>query len=390
MRRHAWKVAILAVVLGVVLPLTSAEAATHGKLITYGPVSARFSVNFPVPPKTGPADLSASPAGSTGIDYWTGTPKDPYGPSGNDVSPANAVSDSVDVEHYPSVADANLVFNDIKAISTSYAKYTPMPSVPADASARGLERATNNQGQPGAAEVEFIQLGATTFSLGSNNPNGLAAARAFTNSFVLVSGGTGGATHPTYPLGSAKSCKVHYVERILSHKVKGKTVSYIGCVYEPPKAKPKPAPTTTTVPPTTTTTTTPLVQTTTTVGIAGVGVDLGASPSVSGAGLGNPALGTLTITMIDTATGQTIGSWTNTGAYSSLITQPGIVWVLSTASLPATTYTLTVGTADGSYWSGPAAVTISAADFVGSYIGVTATFAGMPGFAPSTSKTVPF
>lgn len=164
------------------------KSSKSDRLITYGPVGARFSVNFPVPPKTGPADLSYSPAGSTGIDYWTGTPKDPYGPSGNDVSPADAVSDSVDVEHYSSVAYANLVFNDLKAKAT---QYTPMPSVPGGASARGLERATNNQGQPGAGANEFIQLGATTFSLGSNNPNGLTAARAFTNSFVLVGGGTG-------------------------------------------------------------------------------------------------------------------------------------------------------------------------------------------------------
>jgi Domain of unknown function (DUF4352) len=49
-------------------------------------------------------------------------------------------------------------------------------------------------------------------------------------------------THPTYPLGSAASCKANYVERILSHKVNGKTEQYIACVYVAPKAKPKPAP----------------------------------------------------------------------------------------------------------------------------------------------------
>jgi len=69
----------------------------------------------------------------------------------------------------------------------------------------------------------------------------------------------------TYPLGSAKSCKAHHVERILKHKVKGKTEQYIGCVYVAPKKarKHQKTPrvlvttTTTTVPPTTTTTTTP-------------------------------------------------------------------------------------------------------------------------------------
>ena len=50
----------------------------------------------------------------------------------------------------------------------------------------------------------------------------------------IASAGAAG-HHPTYPLGSATRCKAHYVERILKHKVKGKTVSYIACVYVTPK-----------------------------------------------------------------------------------------------------------------------------------------------------------
>lgn len=62
-------------------------------------------------------------------------------------------------------------------------------------------------------------------------------------------------THPTYPLGHAKACKTHYVKTTERHKVKGKTVRLVECVYR--------APARTVV--TTTTTTVPLrVSTTTT------------------------------------------------------------------------------------------------------------------------------
>jgi hypothetical protein len=59
-------------------------------------------------------------------------------------------------------------------------------------------------------------------------------------SVALLLGGVvvtqaGASTHPTYPLGSAKTCKAHYVKKILPHKVKGKTESYIECVYVPAK-----------------------------------------------------------------------------------------------------------------------------------------------------------
>lgn len=59
----------------------------------------------------------------------------------------------------------------------------------------------------------------------------------------------GATTHPAYPLGKAKSCKAHYVKRTERHKVGGKEVRYVACVYVAP-----PVTTTTT---TTTTTTLP-------------------------------------------------------------------------------------------------------------------------------------
>jgi len=53
--------------------------------------------------------------------------------------------------------------------------------------------------------------------------------------FLVPMTSTGATTaHPTYPLGSARSCKAHYGKKILTHKVKGKTVSYIACVYKAP------------------------------------------------------------------------------------------------------------------------------------------------------------
>jgi len=54
--------------------------------------------------------------------------------------------------------------------------------------------------------------------------------------FVLPLASAGASNHRTYPLGSATGCKAHYVERILTHKAKGKTVHYIACVYVAPKA----------------------------------------------------------------------------------------------------------------------------------------------------------
>ena len=49
------------------------------------------------------------------------------------------------------------------------------------------------------------------------------------------------ASHPSYPLGKAKSCRAHYVKRTERHKVKGKEVRYVACVYvAPPSAPPVP------------------------------------------------------------------------------------------------------------------------------------------------------
>lgn len=53
-------------------------------------------------------------------------------------------------------------------------------------------------------------------------------------------------TPPPYALGSATSCKPHYVEVIASHKIKGKKKPYIECVYKGPKPHaPASTPTTT-------------------------------------------------------------------------------------------------------------------------------------------------
>src|SRR5665811_607745 len=81
----------------------------------------------------------------------------------------------------------------------------------------------------------------------------------------------GATTHAPYPLGSAKSCKAHYVKRVLKHVVKGKTLTYLACVYVAPKVKNTPPPTTTSTPPTTTTLAA-AVATTTTLSVSEVGV----------------------------------------------------------------------------------------------------------------------
>jgi hypothetical protein len=63
----------------------------------------------------------------------------------------------------------------------------------------------------------------------------LVGAIAVLFGFLVPMTSTGATTaHPTYPLGSASSCKAHYVKKILTHKVKGKTESYIACVYKAP------------------------------------------------------------------------------------------------------------------------------------------------------------
>ncbi len=49
----------------------------------------------------------------------------------------------------------------------------------------------------------------------------------------LVSAGGATTAPSSYPLGSASSCKAGYAEKILTHKVKGKSQSYIACAKAP-------------------------------------------------------------------------------------------------------------------------------------------------------------
>lgn len=46
--------------------------------------------------------------------------------------------------------------------------------------------------------------------------------------------------HPSYALGKAKHCKVNFVKKTATHKVKGKSVRYVECIYKAP-AKPRAA-----------------------------------------------------------------------------------------------------------------------------------------------------
>jgi hypothetical protein len=76
--------------------------------------------------------------------------------------------------------------------------------------------------------------------------------------------GAGAATHPTYPLAKAKSCRVNYHKRVLEKivtvrvkvhgkwKIEHRREQYVACVYEAPV---RIVVTTTTIPTTTTTTT---------------------------------------------------------------------------------------------------------------------------------------
>jgi hypothetical protein len=151
--------------------------------------------------------------------------------------------------------------------------------------------------------------------------------------------------------------------------------------------------TTTTAPAKPTTTTTELVKTTTTVSTdlsegAVSGLTWYVDPNV-GPSAGNlrVAVGTLSITIVDTATGQTIGTWTN-GTYSAL--SPGPVFALDEleATPPTDTLTLEDPSPGGSQWTGPSTVTVSDPDLSASEIGVSASFSGMPGYGPSKSSTV--
>lgn len=65
--------------------------------------------------------------------------------------------------------------------------------------------------------------------------------------------GASATSHPSYPLGHARSCKAHYVKKTERHKVKGHEVRYVACTYVAPVVA-----TTTTSTTTTSTTTTTL------------------------------------------------------------------------------------------------------------------------------------
>jgi hypothetical protein len=65
---------------------------------------------------------------------------------------------------------------------------------------------------------------------------GLAAATLVVTTGLISVGsvqGAGATTHPTYPLGKAKSCKAGYIKRTERHKVNGIEVRYVACVYAP-------------------------------------------------------------------------------------------------------------------------------------------------------------
>jgi hypothetical protein len=69
-------------------------------------------------------------------------------------------------------------------------------------------------------------------------PAFLLAACLIAPAGVLVAqaGAVAKPSHATYALGKAKHCRAHFVKKTERHKVKGKMVRYIGCVYVAPKA----------------------------------------------------------------------------------------------------------------------------------------------------------
>ena len=78
---------------------------------------------------------------------------------------------------------------------------------------------------------------------------GLAvAALVVTTGLISVGSvqGAGATTHPTYPLGHAKSCKTNYVKRTERRVVKGGEQRYVACVYAPGLTRPVTTTTTTT------------------------------------------------------------------------------------------------------------------------------------------------
>lgn len=206
---------------------------------------------------------------------------------------------------------------------------------------------------------------------------GLAAVAL---SALALGGAAGAAKKPpaSYPLGKAKHCRAHYVKRTRRHKVKGKLVRYIACVYDAPKPKPKPVPTTTQP----AAVATHLALTVVPSGLSPTSTyDVTVTPIITGAGFTSPATGTLSATVTDTITGQKVGTWVNTGGYGAAASQPPLDLAVSIAQPP----TISVDSSLGAYWSGPSLQPISLADLDAHALAVTVTFSGMPGFAGSSA-----
>ena len=193
-------------------------------------------------------------------------------------------------------------------------------------------------------------------------------------SVVFLDASAGASTmYPNYPLGHGHSCRANYHKRLRHRLVSGRHVPYIECVWK------RPAP--------------PPVPTSTSIGVEvgnasprGAAFDITATPDVTGDGFINPGKGNLTITMLDSVNGETVGIWTNVGAFSTASTQPGIFWSVSAGP---STDALSVETADSSYLKGPAAVTVPSRDLLDGSIGVQATFKGVTGYLPSMSPIAP-
>lgn len=98
--------------------------------------------------------------------------------------------------------------------------------------------------------------------------------------------------------------------------------------------------------------------------------------------------GRLTVKIVDTGNHRTIGTWTLTGHYSLLGSGPELGLKVGSGASGSKTDTLTVDRAMGNTtWSGPKLATMSASDLHDGYIGVSARFAGQPGYAASKSST---
>lgn len=89
-------------------------------------------------------------------------------------------------------------------------------------------------------------------SIGMNLNRFLRAIATLAIAFsVLVSvdgAGAGASSRPMYPLGAAKYCKSHYVKRTERHRVNGRLVPFVACVYFAPPVTTTTTTTTTTIP----------------------------------------------------------------------------------------------------------------------------------------------